>query len=162
MKTKKVLHSTTTQIINEKTGEISMSEITNTFVVDKEPDFIKLYISDISRLNDLPKGMDPILLELIKGLGYNNVIAAYKPIKLMICKQLGISMSYLNKAINTFYVKGIFIRLARGIYIADPELFGRGSWKDIKQLRLVIDYNDDGTKTIKSNLPEKMQLKLNL
>lgn len=156
---KKITHSQTKQIINED-GEILETEIINTFRVDKEPDFIKMYISDINRLNDLPKGMDVILMALLKTMGYNNVIPVYMPIKKMITKELNISVAYLNKSIEAFYKKGIFIRLARGIYMADPELFAKGSWNDIKKLRLVIDYQKDGTKALKSNLPEEMQMKL--
>lgn len=162
-KKKKITHSQTTHIINEKTGEVLETTLTETYRVEKEPDFIKMYISDIARLNELPKGMDMILLALVRNMGYNNVIPAYKPIKKLICHDLGISLSYLNKAIDTFYKKGVFIRLDRGIYMADPELFARGSWSDIQKLRLVIEYDKDkGTKRLKSNLPEEVQMKLGL
>ena len=99
-------------------------------------------------------------MELIKSMGYNNVIPAYKPIKEMICRNLGIKMDYLNKSIDAFYKAGLLIRLHRGIYMADPELFARGKWEDIKNLRLVIEYKKDGTKQLKSNLPQEVQLKL--
>jgi DNA primase len=72
----------------------------------------------------------------------------------------------LNKAIDTFYKKGLFIRVARGVYMADPELFARGKWEDIRELRLVIDYvtDDNGrtTKKLKSDLSESVQLRLGL
>ena len=34
--------------------------------VSTEPDFIKLYLTDIARLNDLPKGANQILLQFLK------------------------------------------------------------------------------------------------
>jgi len=156
---KKITHSQTKQIINNE-GEILETEIVQTFQVDKEPDFIKMYIADINRLNNLPKGMDVILLALLKTMSYTNIIPVYMPIKQVIAREIGVSIVYLNKAIEAFYKTGIFIRVARGIYMADPELFAKGSWNDIKKLRLVIDYNKNGTKSLKSNLPEEMQLKL--
>ena len=123
-----------------------------------------MYISDVARLKNVPNGMSPILLELISQMGYNNIIPAYKPIKLITCNRLGISLDYLNKAITEFYKKGLFIRVARGVYMADPELFARGKWEDIKQLRLVVDYDIDKKgntiKKLKSNLSEEVQLRL--
>ena len=153
------------QNVNYETGEITEETVTKAFHLEKEPDYIKLYVSDIARLSDVPVGMEKILMELISQMGYTNIIPAYKPIKLMVCKRLNISLNYLNKAIQTFYEKGIFIRVARGVYIADPELFARGKWEDIKELRLVIEYKDNGKetiKTMKSNLPEQVQLRLGI
>src|SRR5690554_6658935 len=160
MSNKKVSQSKVTEIIDTETGEVKQTVSTKTFGLDREPPYIKMYIDDIARLKELPQGMNKILMELIKSMGYNNVIPAYKPIKMMICESLDIKMDYLNKAISTFHKKGLLIRLHRGIYIADPELFARGKWEDIQNLRLVIEYSHDGTKKVKGNLPDEVQLKL--
>ena len=161
-KKKKINKETLERTIDHETGEI-LNEVKNqSYMVDREPDYIKMYIHDVTRLKDLPNGMAPILLELLKQMGYNNVIPAYKPIKQMVCDRLGIKLDYLNKAIGEFYKKGLLIRTHRGIYLADPELFARGKWEDIKNLRLVINYNKNGTKKLKSNLPEEVQLRLKL
>lgn len=152
------------QRIDHSTGEITEETVTKAFHIEKEPDFIKMYITDVARISDIPMGMDKILFELVSQMGYNNIIPAYKPLKLMMCARMGISLDYLNKAIQTFYEKGIFIRAARGVYIADPELFARGKWEDIKQLRLVIEYDRDSKgnsiKKLKSDLPQQVQLSL--
>lgn len=160
MEKKKVSKSTIIQQVNSETGEVIDLVSTQTFGIEKEPPYIKMYIDDITRLKELPPGMSKILMELIKSMGYNNVIPTYKPIKQMICRNLGIKMDYLNKAISTFHKKGLLIRLHRGIYVADPELFARGKWEDIKNLRLVVEYAKDGSKKLQSNLPEEVQLKL--
>ena len=163
MKKKKVTQSSITQTVTSD-GEILEHSTTKTFQFEKEPEYIKMYISDVARLKNVPNGMSPILLELISQMGYNNIIPAYKPIKLITCNRLGISLDYLNKAITEFYKKGLFIRVARGVYMADPELFARGKWEDIKQLRLVVDYDVDKkgntVKKLKSNLSEEVQLRL--
>ena len=95
-------------------------------------------------------------------MGYNNVIPAYKPIKQMIAKKLNISLHTVDKAVKMLKKNGLFIPFARGMYIADPNLFAKGKWSDIKNLRLVINYESDGTKKLKSNLPEEVQTRLNL
>tara|TARA_B100000809_G_scaffold60530_1_gene57107 strand:+ start:1148 stop:1678 length:531 start_codon:yes stop_codon:yes gene_type:complete len=153
--------------VDMDTGEVVELSKTETFKGEREPDYIKMYISDIALLNDIPKGMNPILLDLIAQMGYNNIIPAYKPIKLMTCNRLGISLDYLNKAIQTFYEKGLLVRVARGVYMAEPNLFARGKWEDIKTLRLTIDYvNKDGKhpakKKLNSNISKQVQLSLGI
>jgi len=164
MGTKKFTQTKVTEVLDKETGEIVEISNTKTFQFEKEPEYIKMYISDVARLKEIPAKMSPILLELVSQMGYNNLIPAYKPIKLMTCRKLGISIDYLNKAIQEFYNKGLFIRVARGVYVADPDLFARGKWEDIKQLRLVIEYENksdgSGVKKLKSNLSEEVQLRL--
>jgi len=163
---KRVIRSHTKEVIDERTGELISTENNQTSYVEKEPDYIKMYIDDIVCLSHLPTGMSKILLELIGQMGYNNLIPAYKPMKQLTCRRLGISMSYLNRCIQEFYEQGLFIRVARGVYLANPELFARGRWEDIKQLQLAITYANDekGNKirTLKSNLTEQVQLTLGL
>lgn len=161
---KKVSKLSIIETVNEETGEIVLNEtIRESFLIEREPDFVKLYLEDISRLKDVPQGMNKVLFELMKAINYNGIIMAYKPVKELMANNMGISVNYLNKCIDEFYKKGILIRYARGVYIADPNLFAKGSWKDIQNLRLVIEYNKDGTRALKSNVSEEMkkQLKLN-
>lgn len=164
MAKKKITQTKIVERVDTKTGMIELKEIqSQSFLIDKEPDYVKLYLADITRLKDIPSGMNKVLFELMKSINYNGIIMAYKPVKDLMCLNMGISVNYLNKCIDEFYKKGILIRYARGVYIADPNLFAKGSWKDIQNLRLVIEYNKDGTKTLKSNVSEEMknQLKMN-
>jgi|TARA_B110000263_G_C15158984_1_gene441530 hypothetical protein len=156
---KKITKATMKTTLDVGSGEILQLEGEETYIVEREPEYIKMYISDIARLSDIPKGMDDILMAFIKNMGYNNIIPVYMPIKKMIARDLDCSVDYINKAIQCFYKKGVFIRADRGLYLADPNLFARGSWKDVRDLRLTIDYSGD-KKKLKSNLPEQMQLKL--
>lgn len=161
---KKVSKLSIIETVDGETGEIVLNEtVRESFLIEREPDFVKLYLEDISRLKDVPQGMNKVLFELMKAINYNGIIMAYKPVKELMANNMGISVNYLNKCIDEFYKKGILIRYARGVYIADPNLFAKGSWKDIQNLRLVIEYNQNGTRALKSNVSEEMkkQLKLN-
>ncbi|MDB0600239.1 replication/maintenance protein RepL (plasmid) [Tenacibaculum maritimum] len=147
----------------DENGElISSDNKVTSFSYETEPEYIKLYLSDIGKLNGLSPASNKVLLELIKSMSYNNVIPVYMPIKKMIANKLGITTHSVEKAVKTFYKKGLFIRAARGVYIADPNLFGKGKWTDIKKLRLVVEYDKDGTKKLSSNLSEELQLRLGL
>ena len=161
MAQKKVSKTEESHLISND-GEVVKSLKTTTYAVEAEPAYIKLYIQDIGVLNNITGKSNEVLLEFIRHMGYNNVIPAYKPIKQMIAKKLNISLHTVDKAVKMLKKNGLFIPFARGMYIADPNLFAKGKWSDIKNLRLVINYESDGTKKLKSNLPEEVQTRLNL
>lgn len=153
--------SETTTIIDEQTGKIETKESTKTiaYTKDVEPDFVKLYVADIIRLKDLPPATEKLLLLIVRNMNYNNTFMNHKFLKEMMIKELGISINTLNMGITNLKKKGILIPVkgAKGLYFVDPELFARGKWEDIKNLRLVIEYNRDGTKSLKSNAREQLK-----
>lgn len=149
------------ETINSETGEVLQFEVeTEKIIYEKEPDYVKLYLGDIIRLKDLPPTSEKFLMLIVKYMGYNNIFQAYKPLKIIIAQQLNISLNTLNNQITNLKKAGILIPLeqyGKGLYLVDPNLFARGSWKNIKNLRLVIEYNSDGSKTLLSNAPEKIK-----
>lgn len=155
---KKISYESSETIVDSSTGEVVISKSITKAVVEREPDFVKLYLADIQRLKDLPKNTDKVLHLLLKSMSYKNIIPAFAPVKRLICKELGISMDTLNKAIDNLYKAGVLIRLERGIYMADPELFGKGQWEDIRGLRLVVEYGKDGKKMISGERLDQLKL----
>lgn len=149
------------EIINSDTGEVLQFEVeTEKVLYDKEPDYVKLYLGDIIRLKDLPPTSEKLLMLIVKHMGYNNIFQAYKPLKIIISQQLNISIHTLNNQISNLKRAGILIPLnqyGKGLYLVDPDLFARGNWKDIKNLRLIVEYNSDGTKKLSSNAPQKVR-----
>ena len=167
-KSKSISHQKIEEIIDIKTGEVITRASTTSFKVDKEPDFVKLYLQDLVQLNNLPSGMSKILMLIIRQMNYNNVVVLISHTKEFICDELNVSMSYVNKCILEFSKKGLLIRMKnnrtgkqmRGIYMLDPNLVGKGSWQDINELRLSITYKADGTKALKSSMTDQLSLKL--
>lgn len=155
---KKIVFEHVDTITDTSSGEIIEIKRHTQTVVEKEPDYIKMYIADVTRLKDLPKNTDKVLHLLLKSMSYKNIIPAYAPIKRMICSELNIKMDTLNKAIDNLYKEGILIRIERGIYMADPHLFGKGEWKNIKNLRLIVEYKEDGTREISGERIEELKL----
>ena len=43
------------------------------------------------------------------------------------------------------------------MYLMDPNIFGRGSWSDIKDIRMVVEYNSDGTRNIKTEFQNRLK-----
>jgi hypothetical protein len=155
---KKSIHiqEVNTTIVDEN-GEMVNKTTKNVGMFEKEPPYVKTYISDIQRLVGLPSFVNDVLLELLHNMGYNNIVPMYMPIKQMICNKLNISINTLNKSIDELYKKGILIRAARGMYLMDPNAFGRGTWNEIKNIRMTIEYKEDGTRTIKTEFQNKIK-----
>ena len=140
--------------IDGQTGEILGTDIrVQTFQHEIEPPYVKLYTQDIGRLYGLTESTQHVLMALAKHMVYKtNVIVLYGPIKTILMQELGMNRNTFNKAIDTLYKEGILIRQSRACYVLDPELFGSGSWADVKRVRLSIDYHPDGSKSFKTQL----------
>ncbi|NMZ20744.1 hypothetical protein HBO08_27565, partial [Pseudomonas rhodesiae] len=60
-KTKKTVFTDIKRVVNEETGQVKQT-VTNTIsVTSQEPLYVKVYLQDINRIYDLPKGCSPAL-----------------------------------------------------------------------------------------------------
>ena len=159
MEDNKPLHKTVSRVetvdhVDGDTGECLGTDIrVQTFQHELEPPYVKLYTQDIGRLYGLTESTQTVLMALAKHMVYRtNVIVLYGPIKTILMQELNMNKNTFNKAIDTLYKQGILIRQSRACYVLDPELFGSGSWADVKRVRLSIDYHPDGSKSFKTQL----------
>jgi len=154
-------YETTTKIDNE-TGEITETSTSKVFKAEVEPNYIKLYIEDISYLNRLPKGTDAIIYELLKYLNYQHEISVNLHMKKKIAKTLGVKHQHISNTIVKLVKQEILIKVDRGIYTINSYLFGKGSWKDIikhrKSLKLEIFYDYQKGRTIKPLTQEESNI----
>ncbi len=146
------------EITDSETGEVLQTKRQEVALFEKEPPYVKIYLQDIGKLNGLNKSEQIVLNELVLNMGYANIVPSYKPVKEMIASKLKMPYNTLDKAIKQLNKKGVLLRKARGLYIMDPNLFGRGAWSDIKKIRMVIDYNADGTKSINTDVSKQLGL----
>jgi hypothetical protein len=138
--TKKLVQEIIKQAIDTNTGEVLEESSVKSFRIDREPDFVKLYTDDILRLKDIPKGMNSVLISLLKRMNYQNEVYVISHVKKEMEIELTLSEVSIRKSLELFVEKGVLIRKHRGVYIFDPLLVGRGSWEDIRKLRLTITY----------------------
>ena len=147
---KKRISQEVTHTKTDLNGEV-IEEVKNQVAyVEREPDYVKLYISDILRLQDIPKSGNDILLAIIKRMTYNNDIALFAPVKREIASDLGIKEITVSKAIELFTNKSILLRKDRGLYLINPFFFGRGKWDDIRKVRLQVIYSEEGRMILKT------------
>ena len=56
-------------------------------------------------------------------------------------------MKRIEQALTEFVKTGIFKRIATGTYQVNAELFGKGEWKDIKNIRATFDFGNGTIET---------------
>jgi hypothetical protein len=153
----KLTRSTIKETIDHATGEVLHEEKSKTIQLPNEPPYVKLYLDDLMKLKDLPKGSSTVLYELIKRINYDGQLIINGSLKRMIAKDIGIQENSISNAITKFIKKDIMSRLDKGIYVFNPNLFAKGSWTDIRKLRnkyleLTITYNKTGGKSLKTKI----------
>jgi len=142
---KKVSRVITNKITDLSTGEIKHEEELIDAYVDKEPDYVKLYLKDIVALNDLPKGLDRVINVLLKTMSYDNMIILNSYIKKQMTEELGYkTVQVLNNNINKLVNSEILFRKGTGTYQVNALYFGRGHWNDIQEIRLQQRYSENG------------------
>lgn len=137
-------------LIVEKDGE-AISEINKKVVyATKEPEYIKLYLDCIMVLKGLKKGLSPMLIELTKymsyadvnSLGGGQVIFLNKALKELIAKNLNVTIKRVEQGITLFVKTGILKRIAVSTYQVNPNIFGKGDWVNIKNIRATFDFRN--------------------
>lgn len=133
-------------IINHESGEV----ITQEFIHKRgaEPPFVKLYLDCLCDFKGLSKSLNPILLEFLKYMTYANIqennggqiIYLNAEMKRQIALATGKTVKRIEQAITDFVKTGVFKRIATGTYQVSANLFGKGEWKDIKNIRATFDF----------------------
>lgn len=128
---------TTNRTTDSLTGEI-LSESSNVHSINKlppEPDYIKLYVSEIGRLHGLQAGHRDILLYVASMVAYDGTVYLNPRRKGQIAATLKISPKSIDNALSEFVKTGLLNRLCRSDFELNPFLFGKGDWKTIRERR---------------------------
>ncbi|PHD68088.1 replication/maintenance protein RepL [Bacillus toyonensis] len=142
---KKVSKVTKSKIVDINTGEIQEEEKIIDAYIDKEPDYVKIYLRDIVALNDLPKGLDRVINVLLQTMSYGNMIILNSFIKKKMTEELGYkTVQVLNNNINKLVNAEILFRQGTGTYQVNSRYFGSGHWHDIQGIRLQQVYSAKG------------------
>lgn len=145
MKTKDRLVSVR-EIVDHETGEVKVTDSLHYQSV--EPPFIKLYLDCLAEFKGLSKSLNPILIQLLSQMSYasmkdphgGQIIYLNAALKRRIAEEVNKSTKRIEQAITDFVKAGIFTRIATGTYQVNPKLFGRGEWKDVKNIRATFDF----------------------
>lgn len=111
----------------------------------KEPPFIKVYLNDISKLNNLTSMQHKVLYGLMKCCDYGNSIEINSRVKNKIMSDNLIANGTFKNALSVLTSKGIIAKNGkRGNYIISPYLVFKGKIND--RAKLIIVYDELGNK----------------
>ncbi len=128
--------------MSDQTLEVSKHDGKN-----EEPDFMKIYLDTMMSF----QGIEGVSAKLIICMcnhveGYNNaedsplVFQSTKYTKQLMSSELGVSLEMVNKYIKSLSDSGILTKTGmRGVYYVNPWVLARGSWSNIKKLRVYFD-----------------------
>jgi|TARA_R110001583_G_C5654389_1_gene409059 hypothetical protein len=140
-------------------GNVTESSNITEFSRNSEPNFIKLYLEDLARLQSMPKGVSSILWALVSRMDYENYITLSAVIRKRTAASCGVSDAVLRNALTKIVAAGIFHREDTNTYLVDPAIFAKGAWSDIvkrrdryEKLTLTIKYDVHGKREISSFL----------
>ncbi|MBQ8777733.1 MAG: hypothetical protein IJZ71_09640 [Treponema sp.] len=137
--------------IDIKTGEIIQENYKSrkSYKLPKEPPFVKLYLDCLCKFKDVQLSFNPILIEFLKNTSYadiedietgGQIIYLNKMLKENIAKRCNVSLKRVEQAITEFVKKGYMHRLGVGTYQFDANLFGKGEWADIYNIRANFNF----------------------
>jgi hypothetical protein len=132
------------------TGEIlsQSKKVIELTKLEAEPDYVKMYVADLSNLVGLKEGHGRILPFIAASVGYDGFISLAGGRKARIAMTAGCSLKSVNNAITEYVKAGILIRAGRAEYELNPHLFAKGEWRNIRERRLSftakINYSSSG------------------
>lgn len=143
-----------TAVIDRETGELVGEKIVQTQVIraTDEPDYVKLYVrawcafKGLDRLRDSDKD---VLLNLLPVMTYaeqGQIIYTNSTLRKTIAEKL--ELKTIDNALTRLVKSGVLKRVARGTFAVNPELVGKGTWHDIKQLKATFNVIGTGAGTV--------------
>lgn len=140
---KKVIENRT--VLNQETGVVIEEEREITIKTD-EPDYVKLYLNAWCIFKDI-KGVNlKVLYKILPFMTYaenEQLICFTSYLKKEIAKSLEwaekSALNRFNQELKKMCDAGVLKKIDRDTYQVNPELIGRGAWKDINKLRATFN-----------------------
>ncbi|HGJ5878884.1 MAG TPA: replication/maintenance protein RepL, partial [Arsenophonus nasoniae] len=104
-------------IVDAESGEVKHLESINTIRLPEEPPYVKLYLDDLVRINDLPNSTSKILYQFVRKMNYDGQIILNAAVKRMIGSLINVKVQSISNAITSLIKKDIMQRLDTGIYV---------------------------------------------
>lgn len=133
-----------TKIVITRDGELMDVEQHQSIAVGEEPPYYKVYLQDLSNVFGLAPAERAVWEVLCANMSFTNIVVLIKPIKNILVQTTGKKYETIKAAIKSLTAKGLLIRQERAVYMINPHYAARGKWQDIKALRLIIEYNEQG------------------
>jgi len=128
---------------NNTTGEVTKEKTTNILNnrTDQQKDFLYIFTKSLGYLSKLTKSETHTLFGLFGKVTHDNKLYINKGMKEEIARLMNMNFQTVNNAITNLSKKGILGRLERGVYILNPQFFGKGSFRDMKKIKIFQEFD---------------------
>lgn len=159
MAKKNLIKELKVESVDYESGEVREEKTYSTSKVDTEPDYIKLYLADMSRWANLAHGTSTVLGAVLRYMNYENKIPLNAFVKEEIANYLGVTKAAIDQQLHKLCKRGLLSRIGYGTYMANPYTFGRGKWTETREIRATVTYNRDGVSfSVITNPPKQLSL----
>lgn len=135
--------------IDSKTGEVVAESVVVSRFRDDEPDYVKLYIDAWCAFKQVKSINTSFLYQLLPSTTYageGQYIFVNAALKRDIGQRLNWSAkTAVNRAsgeLTKLCSAGVLRKVENGKYQVNPELIGKGSWRDVRKLRATFNLED--------------------
>lgn len=165
MSNKKIVQSTSSQVINMQTGEVVESTTSNVFQLPSEPPYVKLYLDDLCVLVNVSDSLKTLLLSLLRRLDFEGYILLSPRSRKEIAAKLAIADQTFRNRLNELCKKDLIQRVSTNEYQVNPLYFARGEWRKIcmqrQAFQLRVTYSAErGRQVETSTVPQQDELPL--
>ena len=117
------------------TGLVKEEKTTNIINTNtnNQKDFLYVFTKSLGYLKNLTKSETHTLFGLFGKVTNDNKLYINKGMKQEISKQFDLNFQTVSNAIPSLKKKGILGSLERGVYVLNPQFFGKGSFQDMKK-----------------------------
>ena len=137
------------ETVDRDTGEIIRESTTVSRIKSNEPDYVKLYIKAWCDFKEIKGINTSFLYQLLPYMTYATesqllILSSY--VKEEIAKTLGWSLNTyqqrFSRELKKLVKAGVISHIKTSTYQVNPELIGKGEWKDIRNLRATFNLSN--------------------
>lgn len=155
---RKIFSEEITHTLDYTSGKITSSSRQNVMSVARTPDFVMAFTNDLGYLANISGGASKLLFGLLTYLDRNNEVALNKARKDEIAKKIGVNTTSIQPFLSQLLKAEVILRKnddsgapLQGVFTLNPYYFGKGQWKNVSKLRMMIEYDfNAGTKRVLS------------
>lgn len=155
---KHAVYSKTTQVLDGQTGEAVETVGTKVYKIQSRVEFLQLYTENLNILYRLEGQDAKVLLFIFQNMTFMNTVALNSTLRKNIALGLGISQPTVGRALSRLIDKNILKPITSqelrdeykaytdDIYFINPNIVGKGPFKELEKLRWTMTKEYDLTK----------------
>lgn len=120
----------------------------NTGEIIREPDFVKLYISDMCRVKGLNSGQVKIFNFMLANMNWENVVSYGPNTKASFLNENEMKNQTFNNNVSKLISSMLIERIGRGEFRINKKYAVKVDWSKVQEIKWETTYGKDGKREI--------------